>query len=84
MVSLTNSKNSKKVVNGDGQRVAKPSKIHRCQWFSRKKTSYPIAPIALLRDKAMSCVMLDIVGDGVIKQSYTIIIEGSVSVNNQL
>ena len=34
--------------------------------------------------KAVSCVMLDIVGDGVIKQSYTIIIEGSVSVNNQL
>ena len=34
--------------------------------------------------KAVSCVMLDIVGDGVIKQSYTIIIKGSVSVNNQL
>ena len=34
--------------------------------------------------KAVSCVMLDMVGDGVIKQSYTIIIEGSVSVNNQL
>ena len=28
---------SKKVVNGDGQRVAKPLKIHWCQWFSRKK-----------------------------------------------
>ena len=28
---------SKKLVNGNGQRVAKPSKIHQCQWFSRKK-----------------------------------------------
>ena len=26
-----------KIVNGDGQRVAKASKIHRCQWFSPKK-----------------------------------------------
>ena len=29
---------SKKIVNGDGQRIAKPSKIHRCQWLSWKKT----------------------------------------------
>ena len=28
----------KKVVNGDGQRGAKPSKNHWCQWFSREKT----------------------------------------------
>ena len=27
----------KKVVNGDGQRGAKPSKNHWCQWYSREK-----------------------------------------------
>ena len=28
---------SKQVFDGDGQRVAKPMKIHRCQLFSQKK-----------------------------------------------